>query len=128
MRRILAASVTATLVWTDGFAQAPAPQKAGAPKAPLVARLTDDVVRDAVRQALAEVPVDQVRAPRTALSGDKYSNFSRKFDEARVPDCLHPDALRHQPTSIETKNWVIGVSGIYAVPSWLAAAASGKCH
>lgn len=127
MRRVAIAGMIAALAWTDVPAQAP--RNGTAPsEVLLLARLTDDVIRDAVRQALAEAPADLKGASPTVLSGDRYRDFSRKVDDAKVPGCLNPDALKHQPASVQTKDWVIGLSGTLAAPLWLVAAATGKCH
>jgi hypothetical protein len=103
---------------------APAP----VPPASLRAQLTDEVIKDAVKQTLAEAGTEQRTVGRRALSGDQYKKFERKFSEAQVPSCIHPDALRLQPAEIETKDWVIGLGGLLVVPFIVVAAARGKCH
>lgn len=96
---------------------------AAAPAPSLRARLSDDAIKDAVRATLAEEPA----APRdkgTVLRGDRYDNFSRQFDDAKVPSCMHPDAMKHQPPQIGP----IGLGGIFALPFWGAAILRGKCN
>ena len=124
MRRlVVACSLTAFT-----FQAAAVQEAAVAPPAPLRAQLTDEVIRDAVKQTLAETGTEQRILNRKVLSGDQYKKFERKFSEAQVPSCIHPDALRLQPAEIETKNWVIGLGGILVVPFIVVAAARGKCH
>ena len=49
---------------------------------------------------------------------------SPAFAEAKVPDCLHPDGLKRQPTNIGP----IGVVGAYALPFVAIAKLRGKCN
>jgi hypothetical protein len=85
-------------------------------------RLDDEAIRKAVRETLAETPVPaKDRGP--ALRGDAYEKFERKFDDARLPSCWQPDAMKHQPPRIGS----IAVGGILALPFWGAAIVTGKC-
>jgi hypothetical protein len=87
-------------------------------------RLDEDAIRKAVRETLAETPAP-VRARGPVLSGDPaVDRFKRQFDDARVPGCWGPDALKHQPAQIGP----IGLGGILALPFWGAAIATGKCN
>jgi hypothetical protein len=126
-RRALGAILLAAFMVPGARGQVPAEQPSTSSTS-MHARLTDDVIKEAVRQALAELPKERQSHRDGVLGADTYQKFARDFSEAQVPDCLRPDALKHQPTSIETKNWVIGVSGIFALPFWAAAVARGKCH
>ncbi|QNA89834.1 hypothetical protein G4G28_17515 [Massilia sp. Dwa41.01b] len=112
-------------------AAAPAPMAPASPEAPLPlrARLDDEAIRQAVRETLAQSP-DQSASPASGdvLSGDRYQAFSRDFKEAKKPSCLGPDALKFQPSSIGTRNWNIGLGGLFALPFWAAAIARGKCQ
>jgi hypothetical protein len=104
----------------------PTPPVAGTP---LRASLTEEAIRLAVRETLAETPAPAARAlSGEVLSGDGYRKFSRDFTEAKKPSCLGPDALKHQPASFSTKNWNFGAGGLLALPFWAAAIARGKCH
>lgn len=97
---------------------------AAPPAAPLRVRVSDPaVIRTAVKAALAASPAP-ARDTGRILSGDAQSGLSQAFDEARVPGCLNPDALKHQPAKIG----FIDLSGILVVPFWLAAVARGKCQ
>jgi hypothetical protein len=108
-----------------GAAPAPlAPSVPPAGAAPL--RLTDPAIERAVRETLAGTKESGPLAQGSAFSGNPA--FAKAFAKAAVPSCLGPDALKHQPTSISTKNWTFGVSGIFAIPFWVAAAARGKCQ
>lgn len=115
-------------------AQDAAPSSASAPvPAPSTARsvggISDAAIREAVRAALADEPKTAVIAERdSALSGDRYREFSRQFSEAEKPSCLGPDALTHQPAEYATKRWVFGLGGILALPFWGAAIVRGKCN
>jgi len=91
------------------------------------ARPSEEAIRAAVRATLEEMPPSPMPAAGTALSGTPYREFERTFDFAAKPHCLGPNPLKHQPHTIETKNWVFGVGGIFALPFWAAAIARGKC-
>jgi hypothetical protein len=97
-------------------------EAADAPPPSIRQRLDEDAIRKAVRETLAETPVPaKDRGP--ALRGDAYEKFERKFDDARLPSCWQPDAMKHQPPRIGP----IAVGGILALPFWGAAIVSGKC-
>lgn len=100
-----------------------------APAQPLRARLHQDVIKEAVRETLAEAPRQAKAAPSgQVLSGDSYRRFERDFSEAQKPSCLRPDALRHQVPGLSTKNWNFGAGGLLALPFWAAAIVGGKCN
>jgi hypothetical protein len=63
-----------------------------------------------------------------ALKGDRHDQFGRQFSEAQKPSCFGPNALKHQPAEIRTKDWVIGAGGLLALPFWGAAILRGKCR
>lgn len=54
---------------------------------------------------------------------DARSEMERAMSLAAKPDCLSADALKHEPPQLLS----VGVSGILVIPSWLKAAAIGKC-
>ncbi len=102
---------------------------ADTPPPPSSARPSDEAIRKAVREVMAEQPDKPFTAgDGTSLSGAPYKEFSRQFSEAKKPHCMGPDPLKHQPHTIETKNWVFGVGGIFAAPFWVAAIVRGKCN
>jgi hypothetical protein len=87
---------------------------------PLRAKLTDEVIKDAVRQTLAG---DKKASPKdmgTVLGAEKYEEFSRQFSDAKLPDCLHSEGLKYQPTFF--------LGGVLALPFIVVAAARGKCR
>ena len=81
-------------------------------------------IRDAVRATLAEHPPTPLKRDGQVLSADPYASFSRKMDEAEVPSCWRPDAMKHQPPKIGP----IGIGGILALPFWGLAIVRGKCN
>ena len=100
-----------------------------APAQPLRARLTDDVIKQAVRETLSDNPVEREAAPSgQVLSGGQYRAFSRNFSEAQKPSCMGPDALKFQPAEMSTKDWHFAASGLMTLPFWAAAIAKGKCQ
>jgi hypothetical protein len=85
----------------------------------LRARLTDEVITDAVKQTLASEQHETLIAAGQPLSAERYQKFGRQMSEARIPDCLHGDALKFQPTLF---------GGLLAIPFWAIAALRGKCR
>lgn len=91
------------------------------------AGVTDAIIRQAVRDTIAEDPQPaQAPGQRTAVlsGGMTQARLNAAFDQAEVPDCLHADALKHQPARIGP----ISVVGIYSLPWVVAAAVRGKCN
>jgi hypothetical protein len=84
--------------------------------------------RIAIREIVAESSANEEAAAAQRFSAgprreQKYEQFARDFDEAEVPGCLGPNALKHQPPKIGP----IGLGGILALPFLVVAAARGKC-
>lgn len=97
------------------------------PKRNPAARPSDEAIRQAIHDTLAEQKDDVSFTQGTALSGNPYREFARQFSQARKGHCLGPDALKHQPSSFQTKDWTFGAGGVLAAPFWAAAIARGKC-
>lgn len=86
--------------------------------------VTDAIIRQAVRATIAEDPQPPpARGPAALSGGVTQARLDAAFDQARVPDCLHGDALKHQPAHIGP----IAVVGIYSLPWVVAAVVGGKC-
>lgn len=85
-----------------------------------MAKLTDQVIRDAVRETLAGESESPRRYDVDAITSISYAAFHRQAREARVPDCLHPDGLKRQSTFI--------FGGLLAMPFVLVAKLRGKCN
>lgn len=96
-----------------------------APTTALRAHLSDPgVIRAAVRQAVADDALSPKGRKETALGADPYRGFADAMDEARVPSCLHPDALKHQPPKIGP----VALGGFLVLPFLAAAVLRGKCN
>lgn len=127
MKSVCSAIVLASAA-TLAVAQAPA----SAPPAPVlvpVPALTQAMISAAVRDTLAEEKRAQAESGQPAMQqvtirADKYEQFAAAFSEAKVPDCLHPDGLKRQPTNLGP----IGVVGVYALPFVAIARLRGKCN
>ncbi|MGK5080019.1 hypothetical protein [Janthinobacterium sp. HLX7-2] len=111
----------------------PAMPAAAQPSAPVPApapAVTQAMIREAVRAVLAQEARERDALPQPAMqqvtirADRKYAEFAAAFAEARVPDCLHPDGLKRQPTNIGP----IGVVGLYAFPLVAVAKLRGKCN
>lgn len=123
MKSVCSAIVLASAA-TLAVAQAPA----ATPPAPAPA-LTQAMISAAVRDTLAEEKRAQAESGQPAMQqvtirADKYEQFAAAFSEAKVPDCLHPDGLKRQPTNLGP----IGVVGVYALPFVAIAKLRGKCN
>ncbi|WP_156116677.1 hypothetical protein [Massilia sp. 9096] len=87
--------------------------------------MLDPAVRKAVRDTLADSkPMPLKGEDGAALRGDAYGKFTRQVDDARVPSCWRPDAMKHAPPAIGPVN----LGGLLALPFWGWAIVSGKCN
>ena len=91
--------------------------------------LTQAMISAAVRDTLAEEKRTQAESGQPAMQqvtirADKYEQFAAAFSEAKVPDCLHPDGLKRQPTNLGP----VGVVGLYALPFVAIARLRGTCN
>ncbi|NGZ86323.1 hypothetical protein [Duganella aceris] len=108
-------------------AAAPQPEPPPSPPPPPPPALTDEMIKKAVREIVAEDPRPVDAANRSAGAYGAvtpHGRISAAFEQARVPDCLHDDALKHQPATIGP----INVVGPYSLPWVIAAALRGKCN
>ena len=107
-------------------AQAPAPTPpavAVAPSPPsssLRARLDKETIRAAIAATPADEKPPPGREETGALSGSAYQGFARDFAEARLPDCLHSEGLKNQPTFF--------LGGFLALPFIAVAKVRGVCR
>lgn len=123
MKSVCSAIVLASAA-TLAVAQAPP----STPPVPVPA-LTQAMISAAVRDTLAEEKRAQTESGQPAMQqvtirADKYEQFAAAFSEAKVPDCLHPDGLKRQPTNLGP----VGVVGVYALPFVAIARLRGKCN
>ena len=58
-----------------------------------------------------------------ALTKGKYDDFHQQVDFATIPDCMRPDALKHDPPKIGPVN----LNGLPVLIFLAHAAATGKC-
>lgn len=91
--------------------------------------LSDELIRKAVRETVAEDPHPQALAARNAAAYGAATvtaqdRMTTAFNQAKVPDCLHDDALKLQPAYIGP----FGVVGPFSLPWVVAAALRGKCR
>jgi hypothetical protein len=119
MRLLVAASLIVTFGSTSASAQDGQAPAAPEQPAPLRARLTDEVIKEAVQKTLVGDKTGTKREQGTVLGAERYEQFSRQMSDAKTPDCLHADGLKFQPTFI--------FAGILALPFIGIAALRGKC-
>lgn len=99
-------------------------------KPPAAPVLTDEIIRKAVRETIAEdprpapTPTASQQAGVLRATGSMEQRLSTAFEEAKVPDCLHPDALKLQPAHIGP----VAVVGPLSLPWIVAAVVRGKCR
>lgn len=82
----------------------------------------------AIRNAIAAELAATGKQPRLGIPLSEFrvlpiERFAKKFTEAKVPDCLHGDALKRQPPVI----LFVKFEGLYAVPFVVLAKLRGKC-
>lgn len=81
---------------------------------------SEDAIRAAVRATLAE-KLDNPRLHEAdTFRANHYDIFARKVEEATVPDCLHEDGLKRQPTFF--------LGGLLALPFIAVAKVRGTCQ
>ncbi|EEF24783.1 conserved hypothetical protein [Ricinus communis] len=110
---VLAAVLTAFTF--AAWAADPAP-----PPAAVRPHLDEDAIRKAVRDTLAEKPENPRLHEADTLRANRYDIFARQVEDATVPDCLHADGLKRQPTFFLT--------GLLALPFVAVAKIRGKCQ
>lgn len=103
----------------------PQPQPPSPPRSTL--SVNDDLIHRAISETLAETPVPltvstQPNAIFSASSSEKI--LARAFMQAKVPDCLHTDAMKLAPAKIGA----VEFKEVAAAPFWAWAIVSGKCH
>lgn len=109
---------------SPGTPQGTAAQAPSQNALPLRARLD----RDAIRAAIAGLPDETEPDPRRYVAGaisdtisaTPYHTFSQDFAKARLPDCLHSEGLKNQPTFF--------LSGVLALPFIGVAKLRGVCR
>ncbi|MFC5513739.1 hypothetical protein ACFPOU_21795 [Massilia jejuensis] len=97
-----------------------APVAATTPALPLRARLDKETIRAAIAALPAERHPDPGRREAPALSATAHDAFARDFAAARLPDCLHAEGLRNQPTFF--------LGGVLALPFIAVAKLRGVCR
>ncbi|MYN17777.1 hypothetical protein GTP81_13525 [Rugamonas sp. FT107W] len=134
---VVAACLMATplAAWPLPEAPASAPRPAVKPAEPVAGDLSlppplsDELIRKAVRDTIAEDPhpVDPAKATAGVYgttTPSVHDRMSAAFEQAKVPDCLHDDALKLQPAHIGP----VAVVGPYSLPWVIAAVIRGKCR
>jgi len=100
-----------------------------ADKAARPATPSPDAIKTAVRDTIDADMKDTKAEPdrrheQDTLRADRYTQFGNDFDEARVPDCLHSDGLKRQPTGYG----IFQLGGLLRLPFVLVAKLRGKCN
>lgn len=91
---------------------------------PLLATIDEQAIRAAIHDVLEEESKGRrLGSAAKTFQATPYESFAEKFAEAKVPDCLHGDALKRQPARILFVNF----QGVYAVPFVILAKFRGKC-
>jgi hypothetical protein len=120
----LAFLLPAALAFGAGAQDLLAP-KAGSATAQPALIMTNPAITEAVRATLADSkPLPLKGDDGRTLRGDAQDRFTRQVDEARVPSCWRPDAMKHAPPKVGP----INLGGLLALPFWGWAIASGKCN
>lgn len=87
--------------------------------------MVDPAISQAVRATLAESkPAPLADGDGRVMRGEAYGKFARQVDEAAVPSCWRPDAMKHNPPRLGP----IDLGGVLALPFWGWSIVSGKCN
>lgn len=94
--------------------------------APSTHALTDEIIKKAVRDTIAAEPHPPPAANQAGVLrvNGAESRMGAAFEQAKVPSCLHDDALKLQPATIGP----INVVGPLSLPWIISAALRGKCR
>jgi hypothetical protein len=87
---------------------------------PLRARLDKETIRAAIADTSPGKDAHPRRHAADTLSATPYDRFSKEFAGARLPDCLHSEGLKYQPTFF--------LSGVLALPFVAVARLRGVCR
>ena len=118
---MLAAWLAASLALQAGSCAAQSAGNGAPTPAPAKSALPDRAVIDAVvREIAAERPANPRLHEADTLRATPYDKFTRQVDDATVPDCLHADGLKRQPTFF--------LGGLLALPFVAVAKIRGKCQ
>ena len=98
----------------------PVPDAGKQGQTPLRARLDKETIRAAIAAVPAEKEPASKRGETAALSAAPYEKFSKDFAGARLPDCLHSEGLKYQPTFF--------LGGVLALPFIAVAKVRGACR
>jgi len=79
-----------------------------------------EAIRAAVKATVAERPANPRLHEADTLRANRYEAFARQAEEATVPDCLHSEGLKRQPTFF--------LGGLLALPFVPIAWLRGKCQ
>ena len=90
------------------------------PAVSLRARLDRDAIRAAITDLPAEPRDTAGRFGAAVPNAAPRENFARDFANARLPDCLHADGLKNQPTFF--------LGGVLALPFIAVAKVRGVCR
>ena len=117
---VLCLSVAAHAEPLAAVSPEPAQKEAKTAHLPLRARLDKDVIRAAIEATPTERDPYPRRHEADTLSVKPVEKFSKDFANARLPDCLHSDGLRNQPTFF--------MGGVLALPFIAVAKLRGVCR
>ena len=113
----------------------PAPAAAAAPAAQQsppstqyhALALNDDLIHQAITDTLNATPAPNVLPSQATFSTGGSNDekiMTRAFQDAKVGDCLHEDAMKLTPPRIGP----VMLTQAFAAPFWAYAILSGKCH
>jgi len=115
---VLAGCLAAVAQEPDGLALQDKPTLPAEPKERSV--LDKATIQAAVRAVLDEQPAIPRLHEADTLRANQYDRFARQVEEATVPDCLHSEGLKRQPTFF--------LGGLLALPFIAVAKVRGKCQ
>lgn len=117
---MLCCSLAARAEPSPAIPAAPSAQAPSGNALPLRARLDRDTIRAAIAGLEEEKDPYPRRHEADTISARPLEAFSRDFAKARLPDCLHSEGLKNQPTFF--------LNGVLALPFIAVAKLRGVCR
>lgn len=84
----------------------------------------------AIRAAIAERQAleDTQKFVKSGRGPTRFERFAANVEDATTPYCLGSDPMKHAPPVVDVAGVKVGIGGIYSLPFWVKAVATGKCR
>ena len=88
------------------------------------------VMGKAIKVAMAERQAleDTQKFVKSERGRTRHEQFAADVEYATIPYCLGSDPMKHAPPVVQLGKVKVGIGGIYALPFFVKAVATGKCR